>query len=415
MGLVFKARHQQTGQVVAIKVVPPNMTKNDVVKKRFENEFKAASKLDHPNIIHGIETGMTNGRAYLVMEFVDGESLGQKIERDGPLPEAEAVRLIIQAGQALHYAHQQGLIHRDVKPDNLLITQEGQVKLADLGLVKELENDLNLTRTGRGLGTPHFMAPEQFRNAKNADVRCDVYSLGATLYQAVTGELPFKGSVGPLDALMKKMKDDLPPPRKLRPELSERTEEAIRRAMSADPSRRPASCQEFVEDLTGQSRPKTPAVEDSGVTLPAGDLWYLVYRDQAGQTHTVKGTTSVVRRKLVDGQLGDVSLVRACRTKLGPFEGLRHYAEFRDLIPSLSGQAQIATLPVEVPAYGPTPRESPRTPEESKKTPLPRQEARPHLDLEVSSSRTLEWVKLVVVALVAMGVGMLLFHLLLQH
>src|SRR6202022_1943561 len=120
------------------------------------------------------------------------------------------------AAQGLDQAHKQGLIHRDIKPDNIMVASDGQVKLADLGLVKEVDGDVNLTRTGRGLGTPHFMAPEQFRNAKNADVRCDIYSLGATLYQLVTGELPFR-SLAPLDAWMKKVNNELTPPRVLVP------------------------------------------------------------------------------------------------------------------------------------------------------------------------------------------------------
>src|SRR5207244_3521310 len=132
---------------------------------------------------------------------------------------------------------------------------DGVAKLADLGLVKELETDLNLTRTGRGLGTPHFMAPEQFRNAKNADARCDIYSMGATLYMMVTGELPFK-SCGPLEAWMKKINNEITPPRKLNPELSERIDWAIRRAMHASPEERPATCREFIEDLTGKSARK---------------------------------------------------------------------------------------------------------------------------------------------------------------
>ena len=126
------------------------------------------------------------------MEFVEGESLGQRLERDGRMPEAEAIRIITQVAQGLHKAHKQGLIHRDVKPDNILVTRDGRPSSPTWAWSRRLETDLNLTRTGRGLGTPHFMAPEQFRNAKNADVRCDIYSPGATLYMMVTGELPFK-------------------------------------------------------------------------------------------------------------------------------------------------------------------------------------------------------------------------------
>ncbi len=116
--------------------------------------------------------------------------------------------------EGLQRAHKQGLVHRDVKPDNILVTKDGVAKLTDLGLVKDVEGDLNLTKTGRGLGTPHFMAPEQFRNAKNVDVRCDIYSLGATLYAMVTGDVPFENA-SPLDCWMKKIRNEFPPPKEL--------------------------------------------------------------------------------------------------------------------------------------------------------------------------------------------------------
>src|SRR5207237_8550163 len=167
----------------------------------------------------------------------------------------------------------------------------GQAKLAGLGLVKELETDLNLTRTGRGLGTPHFMAPEQFRNAKNADVRCDIYSMAATLYQMVTGELPFK-SCGPLDAWMKKVRNEITPPRQVIPALSERIDWAIRRSMSANAEERPATCREFVEDLTGHSTRKSAPNQQPAEQ----DLWYLVYKDETGESHTVKGSGDGISR-----------------------------------------------------------------------------------------------------------------------
>src|SRR5262249_43933827 len=136
MGAIYRARHRQTGQVVAIKVMSAHIASNTVLLKRFEQEFKAASRLDHPNIVRAIDYGDPGSTPFLVMEFVEGESLGQKLERDGRLPETEAIRLIAQVAQGLHRAHKQGLIHRDVKPDNILITPDGQAKLADLGLVK---------------------------------------------------------------------------------------------------------------------------------------------------------------------------------------------------------------------------------------------------------------------------------------
>src|SRR5579871_3671023 len=277
MGAIYRGRHRETGQIVAIKIMPPHMAANPTLLSRFEQEFRAASRLDHPNIVRALDYNDSGSTPYLVMEFVDGESLGQRLERDGRMPEGEAIRIIGQVAQALHRAHKQNLVHRDVKPDNILLTQEGVAKLADLGLVKEAESDLNLTKTGRGLGTPHFMAPEQFRNAKKADVRCDIYSLGATLYQMVTGELPVR-STGPLDAWMKKIQNELTAPRQLVPGLSERVETAILRAMDADPAKRPSSCREFIEELTGKSTRR--GAGSAEVPNIAAELWYLVYKDE---------------------------------------------------------------------------------------------------------------------------------------
>jgi serine/threonine protein kinase len=362
MGSIYRGKHRQTGQSVAIKVMGPLTTSNPVLLKRFEQEFRAASRLNHPNIVRALDYGEQEGIPYLVMEFVEGESLGQKLERDGPLAESEAIRLIAQVAQGLHRAHKQKLVHRDVKPDNILITPDGQAKLADLGLVKEMEADLNLTRTGRGLGTPHFMAPEQFRNAKNANARCDIYSLGATLYMMVTGELPFRSN-GPLDAWLKKMQNEITSPRKLAPSLSERVDWAIRRAMSGDPEQRPETCREFVEDLTGHSTRKINTAELNAAA--GGDLWYLVYKDEEGTLHTVKGSVAAIRRSLRDGLLGDASNIRASRTKTGPFESLRSYPEFRDLV--------VAPAPLSMPSGVATPPSIPTatTPTQGSATNLP--------------------------------------------
>jgi serine/threonine protein kinase len=440
MGTIYKGRHRQTGQTVAVKIVPPHMASNQVLLKRFEQEFRAASMLDHPNIVRALDYGHNGTTPYIVMEFVEGESLGQRIERDGKLPEIEAIRLIALAAQGLHKAHKMGLIHRDVKPDNIMVTPDGQAKLADLGLVKEAESDLNLTRTGRGLGTPHFMAPEQFRNAKNADIRCDIYSLGATLYMMVTGELPFK-SCGPLDAWMKKVHNEIQPPRKLVPALSERVEWAILRAMSADPNLRPSTCREFVEDLTGHSTRKVPTGE--GETAPP-DVWYLVYKDEEGTTHTVKGSTAAIRRSLKEGLLGDASNLRASRDKRGPFDPLRNFPEYRDLCISLAsgslkpGPAAATATPLPggttapvAPAAPPAPPAPPRSstpaaakaatpppaPAPAKPAPLPTKQPPtvvstgsldvPQINLPTSPTRSYEWVKWLVLIVLAAGSAVL--------
>ncbi len=272
MGVVYKARQRDSGQLVAIKVMPPQVAKNELLLKRFQQEFHITSRLDHPNLVRSLAYCDTGTSPYLVMEFVEGESLGDRLAREGRMSEQAAVAIISQAAQALHRAHKQGLIHRDIKPDNIMVTPDGQAKVLDLGLAKQIDATANLTHTGRGLGTPNFMAPEQFRDAKNAGVRCDVYSLAATLYQMVTGELPF-ASKDPIEIFMRKAKTDLPPPRRRAPDLSEHAERAIMRGLQADPNQRPASCREFVEELLGQTvRPPVGAeVKDSGV-WPTKDM-----------------------------------------------------------------------------------------------------------------------------------------------
>ena len=329
MGTVYRGRNRATGETVAVKVVPQHLLSNPVVLKRFEQEYLVARAIDHPNIVKALDFGREGETRYLVMEFVEGESLGQRIERDGRMPEAEAIRIVTQVALGLQKAHKQGLIHRDVKPDNVLLTTDGKVKLTDLGLVKEIEADLNLTRTGRGLGTPHFMSPEQFRNAKKADVRCDIYSLGATLYMMVTGELPFKSN-GPLDAWMKKINNEIDAPRKVIPELSERIDWAIRRSMSPDPIHRPESCREFIEDLTGHTT-KQHSATAAGLEKPS-EYWYMVYTDDEGVVHTVKGTIKGIRRSFNDGLLGDAENIRIAQFKAGPFEPIKQFPEFRDLV-----------------------------------------------------------------------------------
>jgi serine/threonine protein kinase len=250
MGSVYKALDAATGDLVAVKVAGPAVTGNPVLRRRFEQEFKVTRGLYHPHLVRALCSGRNGDRPFMVLEYVDGPSLGERIARTGRLPEAEAVSLITQVGEALHYAHCHRVVHRDVKPDNILLTADGRAKLADLGLAKDTDSDAGLTRDSTGLGTPNFMAPEQFKDARHADRRCDVYSLGATLYMAVTGELPFRAR-GALGVLKKKLGNELVPPRQLVPDLSAWVEAAIVRAVAANPRARHGSCLEFVEEVSG--------------------------------------------------------------------------------------------------------------------------------------------------------------------
>jgi serine/threonine protein kinase len=250
MAAVYKGRNRATGEIVAVKVMPPFEAGKELAFQRFVRECRILTALNDPHIVRAIDFGIDGADPFLVMEFVEGESLGQRLARDGALPEAEAVQLIGEVAGALDRAHGMGLVHRNVKPDKILITPEGKTKLADLSLVRQVETQEGLTRVGTILGTPNFMAPEQLRDSSKATRQSDVYSLAATLYMAVTGELPF-GKCNLVEIWTRKLRNDLPQPRKIVPALSKRIDRAIRKAMSTDRAQRHASCGEFVEDLTG--------------------------------------------------------------------------------------------------------------------------------------------------------------------
>jgi serine/threonine protein kinase len=247
-GSVYKARRRGTKNLVAAKVLKPEVAADPLLLRRFQQEFLAARSLEHPHIVRALDFGQDGELPYLVLELVDGPSLWDHARAKGRLSAAEAIRLITQVGAGLDFAHARGILHRDVKPDNVLITSDGRAKLTDFGLVKDVHTGPALTVTATVLGTPHFMAPEQFDDAKTADKRCDVYGLAVTLYLAVTGEAPFHAH-GYLGIMRKKLSLDLTPPRKRAPDLSLQAEQALLRALSVSPAQRPSSCAEFSAEL----------------------------------------------------------------------------------------------------------------------------------------------------------------------
>lgn len=273
MGRVYRARSTD-GRIVALKMLAPHLTDREIQRKRFFQEAEIAMRLEHPNLVRALEAGEEDGVVYFAMEFVDGVHLGQHLKEVGKIPENEAIRIIFAVARALHKAHQLGLIHRDVKPDNVLLTNDGQVKLADLGLVKELDADLNLTQPDQGLGSPYYMAPEQFRNAVNVDVRCDVYALGQLLYILVTGRLPFKGG-STVDTFLQKTRNEYIRPETITPELSEQTVATICRSIDPYPENRPPTVRDFVEMLAGKQpakpAPAVPVLKEAPAKGPASE------------------------------------------------------------------------------------------------------------------------------------------------
>ncbi|MBE7466187.1 MAG: protein kinase [Planctomycetes bacterium] len=247
MGAVYKARDTQMDRIVALKVIKPEFTSNKLFVERFKREVRATGQLNHPHIVSAYAAGEAEGVFYLAMEFVEGQSLIGALQSLGKLPESKAIEIVRAVGDALGHAHQHGFVHRDVKPDNVLLG-EGVVKLTDLGLAKSLEDDQRLTKTGVALGTPNYISPEQARGDKQVDHRSDIYSLGATFYVLLTGRVPFKGKNN-AEVMHKHLHEELESPQDLVPELSDGVCAVIARMMAKDPAQRYADCAQLTADL----------------------------------------------------------------------------------------------------------------------------------------------------------------------
>jgi serine/threonine protein kinase len=250
MSEVFLARHTSTNQIVAVKVAARSVINDPQLCKRFELEYTLVYPLSHRNLVKVLDYSEHEGVPFLVMEHVDGPSLAAHIEKKTCLSEHEALSILLPVADALTYLHGKNIIHRDIKPSNILMTADGKVKLADLGLVKDLDSTSRLTRTKTGLGTLQFASPEQFDNAAAADARSDIYSLAATVYMALTGEFPFgKGTVTSM--MMRKLTNQFIAPIQKVPKLRPAVDAAIRMAMHAEAKFRPESVSDFVALLTG--------------------------------------------------------------------------------------------------------------------------------------------------------------------
>jgi len=250
MATVFKARQLSLDRIVAIKVLPKRMSENKEFVDRFYMEGKAAAKLNHPNIVGAFDVGEAGGYHYFVMEYVEGQTVYDRLSDIGKAyDEKEALKIAIQVASALVHAHQNGLIHRDVKPKNIMITPAGVAKLADMGLAREAsDKQVALAEAGKAYGTPYYISPEQIRGEVHIDYRADIYSLGATLYHMVTGRVPFEAP-SPAAVMHKHLKDELIPPDHINTALSAGISEIIEVAMAKDPARRYASMEDMLSDL----------------------------------------------------------------------------------------------------------------------------------------------------------------------
>ncbi|HEV2592865.1 MAG TPA: protein kinase [Gaiellaceae bacterium] len=247
MSSVYRANDRLLDRKVALKVMHQHYGEDPEYVERFRREARSVASLAHPNVVTVIDRGEHDGRQFIVFEYIDGENLKQLIQRRGPAPVRTALELAKQIAQALSFAHQQGLVHRDVKPQNVLLNGEGSAKVTDFGIARSLDVQHGMTQTGTVLGTSDYIAPEQAQG-QNVDEQTDIYSLGVVMYELLTGEVPFPGESF-VAVAMRHINEEPPPIRDKRPDVSPRVEAAVQRAMAKSPSDRFASMADLCREL----------------------------------------------------------------------------------------------------------------------------------------------------------------------
>src|SRR3954453_17326748 len=237
MGVVYRATNEATGKSAAVKVISTEIAKQGKIYERFRREAEILQQFRHPNIVRFLALGRFQGTAYFAMEFVAGENLEQLLARRGALPWREVVDLGIQICEALHYAHEHGVVHRDLKPSNLMVSEHGQIKLTDFGIAKDLDAT-PLPATGRPPGTAAYMAPEQIRGTPEVSHKTDLYALGVVLYQMLTGKPAFSGASA---VVLMHCQLNQPPPRASTkvPEIPKALDDLIVKLMAKAPADRP--------------------------------------------------------------------------------------------------------------------------------------------------------------------------------
>lgn len=382
MGTVYLAQQASLERTVALKVLSKELAAKPAFVQRFQREARLMARLDHPNILRCLDVGAVAGHHYLAMEYVDGGSLQDWLKKLTKFELGDALHVTLACARALQHAHELNMIHRDVKPDNLLLTGKGVVKLADLGLAKASDDDLSLTRTGTGAGTPLYMAPEQARDAKNVDHRSDIYALGCMLYCFVTGQLPFAGETL-LEVIEAKTKGKFTPARRLNGDIPPRLDLILDKTLAPNPNHRYQSCAELVADLealelandhlsflgpapaagkqaapagapksaprpSATSAPTRPPERPAPTTGPArkpepqpeaeaGDNWFIRLPLPGGKTVDKKTSRADLVALIKDGTL--TADTKVSRTLTGAYRNASTHPEVSSLIQSLSIKA----------------------------------------------------------------------------
>jgi len=346
MGAVYLGYHEERKLQVAIKVLGDHLAQKQAFVDRFYREGKTGALLHHPNIVKSLCVGQdqASGKHYLVMEYVDGPSVASLLERLGRLAVGDAVHIALGIARALEHAHARCIVHRDIKPDNILLTRSGVAKLTDLGLAKRLDEASHLTATRQGFGTTPYMPYEQAINAKFADGRSDIYALGATLYHLLTGVVPFPGEEH-AEVIAKKRDGYYVPARKLNPAVPRQLDAILKRMLTCYPRDRYQTASEVIIDLERSrlaplvpsfadperalldplvqnslvspteptridpdGQPRTPLAIPIPTAPPAPapaalTTWHLRYRNQAGRVRKYHASTEQIQERLREGRM----------------------------------------------------------------------------------------------------------------
>jgi serine/threonine protein kinase len=370
MGAVYLAYHEGKDQQVAIKVLADHLASNQAYVDRFYREAKSGALLNHPNIVRTLNVGQdqASGKHYLVLEFVDGQTAQSLLEKQGRLALGDAVHIALDVARALEHAHSRSIVHRDIKPDNILITLSGVSKLVDLGLARRIDEASHLTAARQGFGTTYYMPYEQAINAKYADGRSDIYALGATLYHLITGTVPFAGD-NHLEVVDKKNQGDFAPASKLNATVPPILDHILSRMLAREPRDRYQTASELIVDLE-RSRLAAPlptfadpnrALQDPWVqqclassaeptrldpempplpTATASEaalqpktegVWVLRYRNPTGKLCRAQANTEQIVQRLRRGRLS--VKVEARRADGKDYHPLSFYPEFKGIAP----------------------------------------------------------------------------------
>jgi serine/threonine-protein kinase len=371
MGAVYLGYHEGKDQQVAIKVLADQLASNQAYIDRFYREAKSGALLNHPNIVRTLSVGQDQAtdKHYLILEFVDGQTAQALLDRQNRLALGDVVHIALDVARALEHAHSRNIVHRDIKPDNILITRSGVSKLLDLGLARRLDEASHLTAARQGFGTTYYMPYEQAINAKYADGRSDIYALGATLYHLITGAVPFPGD-NHLEVVEKKNQGVFTPASKLNPAVPPIFDHILARMLARDPRDRYQTASELIVDLersrlaapvptfadpnqalqdpwvqhclTSSAEPTrldpemptlpTSASEPAPSPLPQTDgFWVLRYRNAAGKLCRAQATTDQILVRLRRAKLSVKIEARHAGQK--DYHPLSYYPEFKGIVP----------------------------------------------------------------------------------